>query len=104
MKRVRYHPQARVEFLQQVEYFAAISPRLAEHFDAAVRAAEAHAARTPDAWPRSMHGTRRVIDRRFKFSLVYVERDHDDGGDVLIIALAPTKRRPGYWRARLIDK
>lgn len=97
MKRVRYHPAARAEFLHQVEYFAAISPRLAEHFDASVRKAEACAAEAPDAWPKSGHGTRRVIDRRFKFSLVYLS---DEAG-IVVIAIAAMRRKPGYWRTRI---
>ena len=97
MRKVRYHPQARAEFLQEIEYFAAISAGLAEHYDRAVRAAEKQAADTPASWPKYRHGTRRVIDRQFKFSLVYLH----DQTEVHVIAIAPMKRKPGYWSARL---
>jgi hypothetical protein len=40
VRAVRYHPDASAEFLQEVEYYAAISPRLAELFDKAVQTAE----------------------------------------------------------------
>lgn len=99
MRTVRYHPEARAEFLHEVEYYAAISARLAEHYDRAVHAAETHAATTPETWPNYKHKTRRIVDRKFKFSLVYLHNENE----VYIVAVSPTKRKPGYWRARLSD-
>jgi len=75
VREVRYHAAARAEFLHDVEYYAAISPRLAELYDKAVHAAEVQAAATPEAWPEYRRKTRRVIDRRFKFSLVYLHSE-----------------------------
>jgi plasmid stabilization system protein ParE len=34
---------------------------------------------------------------RFPFSLIYAE----ESGEILIIAVAHQKRRPGYWRRRI---
>ena len=99
MRSVRYHPEAQAEFLHEVEYYAAISPRLAEIYDKAVHAAEAQAAETPEAWPRFGRKTRRVIDLTFQFSLVYLYTDTE----IYVVALAPTKRKPNYWRKRLRD-
>ena len=91
MRTVRYHPEARAEFLHEVEYYAAVSTRLAELYDAAVHAAEMRAAASPEAWPRCGRLTRRVIDRRFGFSLVYLHSELE----IYVVAVAPTKRRPG---------
>ena len=77
MRTVRYHPEARAEFLHEVEYYAAISTRLAEHYDRAVHTAETHAATTPETWPKYKHKTRRIVDRQFKFSLVYLHNEND---------------------------
>ncbi len=99
MRTVRYHPEARTEFLHQVEYYAGISARLAERYDHAVHKAETQAAATPDAWPLYRHETRRVVDRRFKFSLVYLHTDTE----IHVVAVAPSRRKPAYWRARLGD-
>ena len=77
----------------------AISARLAEHYDRAVHTAETHAATTPETWPKYKHKTRRIVDRQYKFSLVYLHNENE----VYIVAVAPTKRKPGYWRARLSD-
>ncbi len=97
MRTVRYHPQARTEFLEQVHFYAEISPRLAEHFDRAVPIAETQAVQMPEAWPKYKGRTRRIVDRQFKFSLVYVYGEDD----VYIVAVAPMRRKPGYWRASL---
>jgi hypothetical protein len=97
VRAVRYHPEARAEFLHEVEHYAAISPRLAELYDKAVHAAEVQAAETPEAWPEYRWKTRRVIDRRFKFSLVYLHGENE----IYVVAIAPMKRRPGYWLRRL---
>ena len=99
MRTVGYHPEARAEFLHEVEYFAAISARLAEHYDRAVHTAERQAANTPETWPKYKHKTRRVVDRQFKFSLVYLHSENE----LYIVAVAPMKRKPGYWRTRLSD-
>ena len=99
MRAVRYHPEARAEFLHEVEYYAHISTRLAELYDMAVHAAEMQAAADPEAWPKHRKKTRRVIDRRFKFSLVYLHNDQE----IHVVAIAPMKRRPGYWTRRVRD-
>ncbi len=99
MRTVRYHPEARAEFLHEVEYYAAISLRLAEHYDRAVHSAEMQAAGAPETWPRCAGETRRVVDRRFKFSLVYLQSETE----IYVVAIAPMRRKPGYWRARLGD-
>lgn len=45
------------------------------------------------------YGTRRIIPKKFKFSLVYVATD----AEVNILAVAPFRRKPGYWKSRLSD-
>jgi len=41
---------------------------------------------------------RRVLIRRFPFYIVYRELDHE----IQVIALAPTARKPGYWKSRSV--
>ena len=98
MREVRYLEAARAEFLHEIGYFSKISPRLAERFDQAIEKAEVQAAEFADMGSLYKHGTRRVLlPDRFKFSLVYlVFIDH-----VLVVAVAPFKRRPGYWKGRI---
>jgi toxin ParE1/3/4 len=97
VRTVRYVDEAREEFLHEVAYFTAVSPRLGRRFDEAVQNAEAVAAEFTDAGFPYKFGTRRVFPGKFKFSIVYVYRE----GEVVILAVAPFRRRPGYWRPRL---
>ena len=99
MRTVRYHPDARAEFLNQVGYYAAIGTRLADRYDEAVYIAERQAADAPETWPKYKRKTRRIVDRTFKFSFVYLYNE----SEVYVVAVAPTRRKPGYWRERLSD-
>jgi len=96
LRAVRYVTEARAELLHEVEYFTAISPALGRRFDEAVQKAEALAAEFAELGAPYKYGTRRLFPGRFKFSIVYLVRSNE----VVVIALAPFKRRPGYWRAR----
>lgn len=40
---------------------------------------------------------RKELTRQFKFSIVYLIRLNE----VVVIAVAPHKRKPGYWRSRV---
>lgn len=41
-------------------------------------------------------GARRVLLRRFPYSIVFYERKEE----IVIVAFAHSSRRPGYWRSR----
>ncbi len=99
MRAVRYHPDASAEFLREIEYYLALSPALSERFDRAVLACEVRAAESPDRWPKYLYNTRRILDRKFKFSLVYSTFE----GEIAVLAVAAFRRRPGYWKSRLND-
>ena len=93
-----YLAEARAEFLHEIEYFSRVSPRLAQRFDLAVQAAEAQVAESAEMGTPYKHGTRRLLlPRRFKFSLVYLTF----ANHVLVVAVAPFKRKPGYWMVRV---
>ena len=99
MRTVRYLEEAREEYLHEVSYFAAVSPRLAAKFDQAVEKAEALASEFAAMGLPYKYGTRRVIPGKFKFSIVYLTLQDE----ILVVAVAPFKRKQGYWRPRLSD-
>ena len=41
--------------------------------------------------------TRRILVKRFPYSIVFIEHE----GDLWVVAFAHQHRRPGYWRQRL---
>lgn len=50
MRGVRYHDDARLEFLHEVGFYSAINRRLGERFDKAVEQAEVFASTFPEIW------------------------------------------------------
>ena len=55
---------------------------------------------SPDFWPPHDFSTRRIVLRRFPYLDIYrIESDR-----IVIVAVAHTSRRPGYWRDRLNDE
>lgn len=40
---------------------------------------------------------RQILTNRFPFAVIYAERDQE----LLVIAVAHTSRKPGYWKNRL---
>ena len=97
MKSVRYLEAARDEFLHEVAYFTSVSPQLGQRFDQAVQKAEALIAEFPEVGFPFKFGTRRVFPGKFKLSMVYAIRD----AEVVVVAIAPFRRKPAYWRSRL---
>lgn len=69
----------------------------AEFFDAVVEALNLVEARPEIGSPLSGdHQTRRVVVSRFPYQIVYRLRPRE----IIIVAVAHSKRRPGYWKSR----
>jgi toxin ParE1/3/4 len=62
-----------------------------------LQAALENISQTPRRRPKYLHGTRRLVMQRFPFSVVYL----DEPDLVIIVAVAHSKRRPGYWKDRV---
>ena len=96
MKLANFHADALLEMAEQASYCEERSHGLGQRFVDAVEAAADLAASMPGIGSPYKHKTRRVFPRRFPHSLVHRER----ADDVLVVAVAPFSRRPGYWRQR----
>ena len=95
-KRFRFHPEARQDFREAIRWYRSRSPSVAAEFRETVSDVIRRVVKAPQRWPKYLHGTRRFVLHRFPFSIIYL----DD--DVLsIVAVAHSKRKPGYWKARL---
>ena len=96
MNAVPFLPSAEEEFLQAVDRYEAEVPGLGADLIAEVERAADLIRRFPEHGSLYLAGTRRVILRRFPFSVVYqIERNAP-----LIVAVAHHSRRPGYWIGR----
>lgn len=97
MKQARFLAAARLEYLAEVAYYSEIESGLGLRFTDGVEEATSRALAFPLAGSPFGSGTRRIVLKDFPFSLVY--RVEHNG--ILVIALAPHTKRPGYWRSRL---
>ena len=91
-----FHEEASAEALSAFAWYAARSLNAAQAFQDELQAAGRSIQQMPDLWPRSQHGTRSCLMKRFLFVLVYrVEAEH-----IEILAVAHARRNPGYWKHR----
>jgi ParE toxin of type II toxin-antitoxin system, parDE len=91
-----FHPEAESELLEQISYYETISLGLGERFMTEVIAALAIAGEFPKSGSPYYAKTRRVFPKSFQFSVVYYESTNE----LVVLAIASFRRRPGYWRNR----
>jgi plasmid stabilization system protein ParE len=94
--KVRFHPEARSELRRARAWYSERSPLSAAAFAREVDNAINRIVATPERYPVAEHGTRRLVLQQFPFSLFY----RAGADEVVIVAVAHQKRRPGYWRKR----
>lgn len=100
MTLVRFHDEARLELIEQVAYYEAAREGLGEAFNAEVEAVVEVVSRNPDSGLQYNFNTLRAVLKRFPFSVVYVVQSTE----IVILAVAHFRKRPGYWRDRKLDK
>jgi len=93
---VTYHEAAADELLNEIGYLELRAVGLGRRFFQEVQRGENLIARSPRAAVEVLPGIRKLILRKFRFSLIYtIEQD-----GLLILAVAHHNRRPGYWLGR----
>lgn len=96
--RVRLHPEARAELHDARNWYFERSPLSAIAFAQTVDNAISRIRDTPNSFPLAEHGTRKFILQRFPFNIFYLTGETE----IVIVAVAHQKRRPGYWSSRAI--
>ena len=92
------HPAAALEHEEQVTYYEARSRGLGRRYHAAFRTSLLRVCEAPHRYKIiQTPGIRRISLRGFPFSIIFREVD----GVVQVLAIAPHRRRPGYWARRL---
>lgn len=91
------HPEARKDLREAAEFYreqagASLSQAFLAEFERSVGLLLEH----PGLGTMWRHGKRRLVTRRFPFSVIYALV----GDQVRILAVAHHSRRPGYWRGR----
>ena len=93
-------PEAEAEFAEAVRWYEAQRPGLGTEFLAEVRRARKLIQKHPTIGSPlrgARRGERRLMVKRFPYQVIYYVRTYD----IVIVALAHTKRRPGYWKTRV---
>jgi len=96
MMPVIFDPEAKSEFLDAVRYYEECRPGLGGRFKEAVESATKSISTAPFRY-RVLHKPfRHLLLFQFPYSIFFsIEPDH-----IHIIAVAHSKRKPGYWLKR----
>jgi toxin ParE1/3/4 len=97
VKPYRFLEEADAEFQEQIAYFDQQSPGLGDRFVADVEATVRNIREYPDSGSRLSRNVRKRVLRVFHYNILYL----NEPDEVVVVAVAAHKRRPGYWRKRL---
>jgi plasmid stabilization system protein ParE len=94
--KIRLHPEARAELNEARDWYYERSPLTAVAFAHAVDYAVSRIAVAPNSYTQADHGMHKFVLQRFPFNLFYRVAE----AEIVIVAFAHQKRRPGYWASR----
>ena len=93
-----FHPEAKEEFLETIDYYETRSTGLGLEFFNDIYSTIQRIREYPNAWSKFSENTRRCLTKRFPFGVIYqVSEDKDE---IIIIAVMQVNRKPGYWKNR----
>jgi toxin ParE1/3/4 len=91
-----FHPEAKDEFNEAIEYYEDCESGLGYDFSIEVHAAIQNIVNYPTAWPIVEEDVRRCLVNRFPYGIIYsIER-----GEIFILAVMHLRRHPDYWKTR----
>jgi plasmid stabilization system protein ParE len=94
---VRFHPIAIVELEEAAQWYEAQRMELREEFLAEFRTGIGQVIELPHAWQLFGTGVRRYRLGNFPYGIVYIIEDDQ----IVVLAVAHLRRKPGYWEPRL---
>ncbi len=97
--KVTFHRLAAQEFRQARSSYARRSRRATLRFIQAIDTALQQIADDPERWPLYDDKHRWVKTKKFPYLLFYRPTGEDQ---LTVVAVAHARRRPGYWRKRLV--
>lgn len=92
-----YHPHARRELDDAVDYYDSIDLKLGDDFLEEIDDCISRILMFPLAWTKLHRSVRRCRTHRFPYSLVYDLEEEQ----VFIVAVMHSSREPNYWADRL---
>ena len=97
MKPYRFLPEANTEFREQIAWYDRESTSLGDKFIADLEATVSGIREYPASGSRVSKTALKRVLRVFKYNVFYVNAPDE----VIIVAVAPQRKHPGYWRKRL---
>ena len=91
-----FHPEAEAEFADAALFYESRVEGLGRFFSAEVHRIVSLIRAFPDVGAPIRPHVRRVLVDRFPYAVVY----HHDHKSIVILAVAHSRRRPGYWKRR----
>ena len=95
--RIQFLGAARRDLRRAVSHYDAESPGLGDELINEVDHCVEQISHFPDSGSPYLAGTRRILTRRFPYSVVYQQRDQQ----IFVVAVAHQRRRPDFWLHRL---
>ncbi len=93
----QFRPEARLDALEAKAWYEAQSPGLGLEFARALDAAIASALRMPLTFREIEAGCRRVLLRRFPYSVIY----RPEASGILVFAVFHNRQEPSTWLNRV---
>jgi plasmid stabilization system protein ParE len=97
VKPLRVDSAARAELLHESQYLEQARPGYGKKFVSEVKSIFSQIKRNPEAGKPDEEGCRRLRITGFKFSVVFREEPNE----VVVYAIRPDQRQPGYWHGRV---
>jgi plasmid stabilization system protein ParE len=94
--KVIFHPGASEDYAAAFAWYYSRGTALASDFEREIERGIRLISQNPLRWPRYDNERRRLIVRKFPYSIIYELH----GEDVVVLAVAHGKRKPDYWRDR----
>ena len=95
-----FHPEARIELDNSVDYYEEQREGLGLEFLQEVYSSIQRIIEFPSAGSRQSKNTRKCLTNRFPFAVIYQTK----AKEIFIVAIAHLARKPGYWQERSHSK
>ena len=94
--KVIFHPGASEDYAAAFAWYYSRGTALASDFEREIERGIRLISQNPLRWPSYDNERRRLIVRKFPYSIIYELHVED----VVVLAVAHGKRKPDYWRDR----
>ncbi len=91
-----FHPEAKDEFNEAIEYYEDCEPGLGYDFSIEVHDTIQNVVNYPTAWPVIEEDVRGCLVNRFPYSILYSIEEKG----IFILAVMHQRRHPDYWKNR----